>query len=127
MGSEETFWRVERGAAVQGRRRPAWRITMEDEEKLGKARRVEICSGRVESEVWGGTRRVREFLRGAIGVRMILTLLSMAVKMKMAKEVETEFYIEWVRVVFNRLFSSEITFNFRIGEARTTFIVDIGR
>src|SRR5271163_3379224 len=77
IGSEGTFWRVWRVLdGVVGRRRDWWRIRSCEGERLGNGRRSVICSGRVERGVLSGRERLREDFSGAMGLRIMLTRLS---------------------------------------------------
>jgi hypothetical protein len=51
-------------------------MTSWDGERLGKRSRVVMCSGSEERDVVCGSERLRDVFSGAIGVRMILTRLS---------------------------------------------------
>ena len=51
-------------------------MTSWEGERLGKGRRVVMCSGREERDVVCGSERLRDAFSGAMGVRIILTRLS---------------------------------------------------
>jgi len=80
MGSEGAFWRVERvqvgGEKEEGRIYDWWRMTSCVGERLGKGRWVAMCCGREDRGVFRGRERLSDLLRGAMGLRMTLTAVS---------------------------------------------------
>lgn len=56
-------------------------MTSWEGERLGKGSRVVMCSGREERDAVCGSERFRDVFSGAMGVRMILTRLSIVVSL----------------------------------------------
>jgi hypothetical protein len=74
-GSEGTFWSVW-SVEVVGRRREEWVITRCDGRRFGKRRELAMWFGRVERGVSCGRDKLRDFVSGAMALRMMLTRLA---------------------------------------------------